>query len=287
MGFALAKPAEVLGAEPYMHELVAGIERVLVPRGGSLLLRIVPTAAEVAATIRRWAEGGLVDAVVLIDLVPHDPIVDLVRDLAIPAVVSGDPETAGGLTTVWSQDDLAMETAVEAMLELGHTRIAHLTGPAHMAHTRLRMSAFERLAGRGDAATSIHEGDYTERSGREITLELLRGEHPPTAVIADNDLMAIGALAAAAELEVSVPSQLSILAWDDSPLCQLSEPPLSAMSHDVQTIGELIAIAVLDAEAGRASESIRAPRAEFVARGSTTAPPVTEASASVLGKIQT
>ncbi|UOE44836.1 LacI family DNA-binding transcriptional regulator [Agromyces larvae] len=277
VGFALAKPAEVLGAEPYMHELIAGIERVLLPRSASLLLRIVSSPSGVADTIRRWSADGLVDAVILMDLEPDDAAVALVRELAIPAVVSGDPDTAAGLSTVWSQDDLVMDAAVDAMLRLGHRRLAQLTGPGRMAHTRLRLAAFERAARAAGAEAVAREGDYSERSGRELALELLRDEQPPTAIVADNDLMAIGALAAARELGVEVPAQLSIVAWDDSPLCQLSSPPLSAMSHDVQTIGELIAEVALEAIDGEPARVVRAPVAEFVARGSTASPPIPSA----------
>ncbi|QAY74953.1 LacI family transcriptional regulator [Agromyces protaetiae] len=263
-----------------MHELVAGIERVLVPQGGSVLLRIVPSAAEVQATIRRWADGGLVDAVILMDLEPGDPAVALVRELGMPAVVSGDLDTASGLSSVWSQDELVMDAAVEAMLRLGHTRIAHLSGPERMAHTRLRRAAFERAAAAAGAKTAVREGDYSERSGRELAAELLRenAEERPTAIVADNDVMAIGALEAAREAGLDVPADVSIVAWDDSALCQLSQPALSAMSHDVQTIGELLATAALAAVAGEAPGAVRAPVAAFVARGSTAAAPVAAAA---------
>lgn len=111
------------------------------------------------------------------------------------------------------------------------------------------------------------EGDYSYESGRAAMAELIGGA--PTAVVCDNDLMALAVLAELAERGVAVPQDISVVAWDDSALCQLAVPPLSAMSHDVGRIGELAARALLDALAGAEPAVHEAPAAQFVERGST------------------
>lgn len=271
-GLALARASEILGAEPFFHELIAGVERSLMPHGLSLLLQVVPTPLDAARTIERWHRAGLVEAIALIDLLPDDPRVDLVQRFGIPAVVIGDPQTAKGLPTVWAEDDLAMREAVSVLAGLGHSRIAHVSGPASLAHTGIRRSAFHAAAVERGLEPLEVEGDYSQRSGAEATATLLRRPEPPTAIVADNDLMALGALTAATESGCRVPTDLSILAWDDSALCQLSVPTLSAMSHDVQGIGALVGTALLDALAERPARVVTAPRASFVLRESTAAP---------------
>ncbi len=82
----------------------------------------------------------------------------------------------------------------------------------------------------------------------------------------DNDLMALGGLRAAREAEVPVPVGLSLIAWDDSPLCQLSDPPVSALSHDVQAAGELAVRAVLSVLHGGERVVLEAPGARLVVR---------------------
>ena len=67
--------------------------------------------------------------------------------------------------------------------------------------------------------------------------QLLTGSRVPTAVVYDNDLMAIGGLAAAKELGVAVPDQLSVIAWDDTAVARLATPPLSVVTVDVHGLG--------------------------------------------------
>ncbi|QEO16149.1 LacI family transcriptional regulator [Agromyces intestinalis] len=272
MGLVLARSAEILGDEPYFHEFVAGAERVLRPLGRSILLHVLPTRREELDCYRRWARDGHVEAVVLVDLSPADRRVSLVRELGLPAVAIGDAASGGGLDTVWTQDDLAMRSAVEYLAGLDHTRLAHVSGPALFSHTLIRTEAFDDAVAELGLTGRRIASDYSERSGYQATLDLLVGDAPPTAIVFDNDLMALGGLSAARDLDLEVPRDLSLLAWDDSALCQLSEPPLSAMSHDVQQIGELAARAVLAMLAGDEPELLRAEPAVVVPRGTTAVP---------------
>lgn len=272
IGLVLARQAQILGDEPYFHELVAGAERILRPLNRSVLLHVLPTRDEEMACYRRWAKDGHVAGVLLVDLSPSDPRIDLVRDLNLPAVAISDPSAGGGLETVWTQDDIAMSDAVSYLADLGHDRIAHVSGPLAMAHTLIRNESLDRAAELRGVSVIRIESDYAERAGFEAVKLLLREEEPPTAVIFDNDLLALGGLRAAREQEVSVPDSLSLLAWDDSALCQLAMPSLSAMSHDVQRVGELAAAGILRAMAGEPPLVIRAAHAAVVQRESTSPP---------------
>lgn len=269
IGFPIVKPTAVLGAEPYTHELISGMARQLIPQGASLLVRVVASNQELGATLRDWAIDGSVDGVILMDLAPDDPVVRLLHELRLPVVVSGDPDTTRGLATVWSQDDVAMRSAVTAMARAGHVRLGHLTGPTSMAHTVVRSRVFEQCVDEGGLSSAHAEGDYTEQSGYEAATALLSSNRPVTAIIADNDLMAIGALAAATHLGLRVPEDVSIVAWDDSELCRTTSPQLSAMTHDIPGVGELLARMILDSIAGAAPTVARPAAAEYLPRGST------------------
>lgn len=269
IGLVLARPAEVLGDEPYFHELVAGAERVLRPLGRAVLMHVLPTREEEMACYERWASDGHVAGVLLVDLSPGDPRIELVRALKLPAVAISDPVSGGGLETVWTEDDLAMADAVRYLAGLGHTRIAHVSGPSTMAHTLLRNASFDATATDLGLERVRIECDYSERSGFEAVQALAKAPESPTAIVFDNDLMAIGGLRSAEALDILVPDQLSLLAWDDSALCQLATPPLSAMSHDVQGVGELAAKSIVNAIDGRPAGMVRADRAALVQRSTT------------------
>ncbi|MDR1294337.1 MAG: substrate-binding domain-containing protein [Bifidobacteriaceae bacterium] len=268
VGLALVRDAEVLGAEPFFPEFIAGMEQILVPRGICVLLQVVATVGQAGERIRAWVRDQQVQAVILIDLLPGDERVTLVKDLGIPAVAISDPETADGLATVWLQDDVAMRTLVGALAATGHEHIGHVCGPAEMAHTILRGRVFAEAAAECGLRTTSFGGDYSWAAGERAIVDLAGLEDRPTALVFDNDVMALGALSQAAQLGLNVPADLSLVAWDDSAQCQLASPPLSAVSHDVQASGVLAAETLVDVLAGGAPGVVRATPAELISRGS-------------------
>lgn len=270
VGLALVRDAEVLGTEPFFHEFIAGIERVLVPLGVPVLLQVVATVPQAAERMRAWARYGQVQGVILIDLLPGDERVALVKESGLPCVVIGDPETAGGLPAVWTQDDVAMRDVVAALVAAGHTHLGHVGGPAQMAHTIIRRRTFEAVAAEQGVRTTTFDGDYSEGAGVRALDALAAMADRPTALVFDNDVMALGALHEAGRRGLAVPADLSLVAWDDSALCQLAEPPLSAVGHDIQELGELVGNALAEALAEDAPPAdgrvVRAAPARLVVR---------------------
>jgi len=116
------------------------------------------------------------------------------------------------------------------------------------------------------------EGDYTAESGATATQQLLGQPDAPTAIMYDNDVMALAGIEVARNRGIEVPDALSILAWDDSHLCRLATPPLSAMSHDVNAQGMLAARLLLDVLDGNQPVDTVIPKPVFLQRGSTAAP---------------
>ncbi|ROS54505.1 LacI family DNA-binding transcriptional regulator [Frigoribacterium sp. PhB24] len=285
IGLTLVRPSEIYGAEPYFHELTAGLDRVVRPRGHAVLLRVLPDRDAELELCRRWSAEGVVDAVVLVDLSVDDPRVSLVSELGLPAISVSSPTISNGLPAVWTNDDVAVQEAVEALASLGHVRLAHVSGPLRLAHSVARRDTFVSVCDdRGLTAATV-TGDYSFESGERALAALLDGPVDsddqavegapagPTAVVFDNDLMALGGLAEARRLGLNVPGDLSIVAWDDSAQCQLSEPALSALSHDVQRIGEMVGETVLAVLDGERPPTLEAPPIVFVPRA-TTGPPV-------------
>lgn len=110
-----------------------------------------------------------------------------------------------------------------------------------------------------------------ERCG--FARRLLSSGERPTAIIYDNDVMPIAGLGVAHEMGLSVPRDVSIVAWDDSPLCQLVHPALTALSRDIPGYGALAARQSLSVIARKTVESVQDKAPHLVTRGSTAAPP--------------
>ena len=272
VGLALRRPASTLGVEPFFMELVSGLEAELSTRSYALMLQMVPEEDDAAAEIevyRQWWIEGRVDGVLLCDVRADDPRVAAVWEIGLPAVVIGPPESGGPLASLWSDDAVSVGEAVSHLTGLGHRRIARVAGIPGLAHTGARTRAFAE-AGVSEAVTVWT--DYTGEAGARATRELLQRPEPPTAIVYDNDIMAIAGLAAAQELGFAVPSDLSIVAWDDSPICGLVHPPLTALTRDIAAHGAHAARLLMTVIAGDGVQNSLDEPARLIARGSTTVP---------------
>lgn len=270
VGLVLARPARMLTLEPFFTEFIAGIEMELAEHRIALLLQVVEDHAAELATYRRWWQARRVDGIFLVDLCVADERAEALAEGGMPAVVVGGPEGVEGLTSVWTDDATAMTAAVEYLFALGHRRIARVGGPPELQHTRVRTRAFRAVTTRlGIRDAPVADTDFTDEVGASATRALLAGEDRPTAIVYDNDVMAVAGLGVAGELGMRVPEELSLLAWDDSVLCRLTHPSLSAMGHDVPAYGAHATRRLLEIVAGGEPGSFPDATPVLTPRGST------------------
>jgi len=117
---------------------------------------------------------------------------------------------------------------------------------------------------------------FRSEEGARATRRLRSSAARPTAVIYDNDVMAIAGLSVAQEMGLTVPGDLSIVAWDDSPLCRLVHPPLTALGRDIPAYGAHAARQLLAVIAGEPAAVVQDETAHLTPRGSTAPPRTTE-----------
>ena len=145
--------------------------------------------------------------------------------------------------------------AVEHLVSLGHRRIACLSGPAKFAISRARAAGWrDALADAGIAIREdwLLEGDFSAATGHELTRRLLaRGDI--TAIFASNDLLAMGALRAAAELGIAVPQRLSVIGFDGIDLGAYTYPALTTVGFPIRAMGEMAAQILIERIAGSSS----------------------------------
>jgi DNA-binding LacI/PurR family transcriptional regulator len=280
VGMALRRPARTLGVEPFFMELISGVEAELSARSYALTLQVVTDQAAELAVYRRWWGERRVDGVLVCDVRINDPRIAVLEELALPTVVLGAPTASQTQVNVWSDDAAAIVEAVEYLAALGHRRIGRVGGLPELLHTAIRTDAFAAACRQtGVEAAITISSDYTGEDGARATRRLLSSGERPTAIIYDNDIMAIAGLGVAHEMGLSVPRDVSLVAWDDSPLCQLVHPALTALSRDIPGYGALAARQLLSVIAGEPVESVQDEASHLVARGSTAAPALREAVA--------
>jgi len=120
----------------------------------------------------------------------------------------------------------------------------------------LRREAFEASAATAGLAAFSVEADYTAEHGAQATTGLLGSAEPPTAILYDSDVMAAAGLGVAQRMGVSVPSGVSVISWDDSALCELMHPALTALHRDIAGAGSTAARMLRDLAAGGHPESV-------------------------------
>jgi DNA-binding LacI/PurR family transcriptional regulator len=276
LGLVLSRSPELLAADPFFPHFVAGVETVLAERGYALVLQVVGDDRRAEAdSYRRLAREGRVDGVFLIDLRRHDPRVQLLVELGLPAVAVGPP--AGGSPMPWVavEDRHGVEQAVAHLVELGHTRIAHVAGCPGYIHSASRRTAWRRaLRQAGLAPGQVVAGDFTGPGGAKATRQLLDQPDPPTAIVYSNDLMAIAGMGVALEGGLDVPSELSVVGFDDVPLAAHVAPPLTTVRQDALAWGQAAASTLVAVVERRPVPSIQLELPRLIVRGST-APPRT------------
>ena len=191
-------------------------------------------------------------------------------ELGLPAVVVGGPIDGGRLPAVWHDESSPVVEVVRYLAALGHTRIARVAGLGEFDHTVRRTRAFEEVTRELGLVGQVVETDYTPESGARATRRLLSQPEPPTGIVFDSDVLAVTGLGVAHQMGFSVPDDVSIVAWDDSLICQVVHPPLTAMTRDIPRYGAAVArrlLAEIDGDGGGDVEAGRA--AELVPRGST------------------
>lgn len=276
IGLALHRPAaSTLGTEPFLLELINGVEAELSPLSYAVLMQMVDDHTAEIDLYRRWWCESRVDGVLLWDVRNADARIAALQKLGLPAVVIGPPGGNGTMASIWSDDAASTVEAVEHLAALGHRRIARVGGPPDLAHTTIRMAAFADTCDRLQLAAANVYTDYTGEAGARATRGLLSQGARPTALIYDNDIMAIAGLAVAQQIGLSVPEDLSVVVWDDSPICRLVHPPLTAFSRNIRAYGIQSARLLLAAIAAEPVDQPHVEPAHLTRRGSTARAPTT------------
>jgi DNA-binding LacI/PurR family transcriptional regulator len=250
-GLIIDRPARTLGIEPFFMLLVAGIQAELTRQRVTLLFTMAEDQDAEIEMYRQWWAQRRVDGVFVVDLQVNDRRIAVLEELHMPAVVVGTPRGAGGLPAVWQDDRAGIEAVVSHLAGLGHTRIARVGGFERYWHSKLRSEAFAELAAKAGVDALSVEADYTAEHGAQATRGLLGSAQPPTAILYDNDVMAAAGLGVAQRLGVDVPGGLSIVSWDDSALCEVIHPSVTALRRDIPAAGSQAARMLQEMAAGR------------------------------------
>jgi len=273
LGLVLARDPDIIAGDPFFPAFISGIESVLAPAGQALVLSMVETEDAEERSYRQLADHGRVDGVIISDLRAGDSRIALVGELGLRAVTLGTPDVASPFPAITVDDAAGIRASVSHLVSLGHTRIAHIGGPATMLHGSRRRDSFQlamREFGLPDDITV--ETDFSAANGAEATRQLLGRSTPPTAIVYANDPMAIAGLGIARRAGLDVPGDLSITGFDGSDMGRYVHPTLTTVSTTARQWGVTAAASLLRLIDGDEVADVDLEPAQLVVRDST-APP--------------
>ena len=185
VGLVMRRPPELLGADPFFPQFLAGVETTLAERGSALVLQVVDDDDEAeASSYRRLASQGRVDGVFLNDMLVDDHRFALLAGLGLPAVAVGRPIGPCPFPVVTVDDRQGVAETVQHLLELGHRRIAFVGGTKGYVHSTSRRTAWRQtLEAAGVAPGPELVADFTGPGGAAATRTLLELADPPSAIV--------------------------------------------------------------------------------------------------------
>jgi LacI family transcriptional regulator len=194
----------------------------------------------------------------------------------LPAVLVNRHELLG-LPSVTVDDEAGSAVGTEHLLSLGHRHIGHVAGPQNSDTGRRRQAGYRRAlqaAGIEPPGDWMVEASYDEAGGELAASRLLRSAPRPTALFVANIRAAIGALAAARRLGLSVPHDVSLVGFHDAPVAMYLDPELTTVKMPLREMGSAAVDSLLALLDGRSVDDVRvATPPELVVRGSTAPPP--------------
>ncbi|WP_022902051.1 LacI family DNA-binding transcriptional regulator [Humibacter albus] len=252
---------------PVFFDVVRGAERAAANAGYTLLVAESQESGErEAAATERVAPS--VDGIVLGATRLGD---DQIRALAETKPVVVINRAVSGVDDIVPDLATGIDEALDHLAELGHTALAYLSGPSQSWMSRARWQLLiERAAARGMTIVEIGPSSPTIEGGREVFARVATSG--VTAVLAYNDLMAIGVLRAAREQKVDVPRSLSVVGFDDIFGSDFTSPALTTVRSPLDLVGEFAVQRVLDrveAREGTAGEGGATLSTTLVVRDST------------------
>ncbi len=270
---------------PFFTEVVGGISDAALSRDYRALIN---TGERTVAGEQVATETLLqlrTDGIILVGTVVGASLIDRVG-AETPTVLASRASRSKVVDSVVTDDDMGAQLAVDHLVGLGHRRIAHITG-GRGAGARTRRRGYERAMSRHGLTALVADGDYTEAGGIAGVDLLFSGRSRPTAVVAANDLNAIGVLQALAARGVSVPDEVSVVGYDDTFLAALEHIGLTSVHQERAVMGRTAVELLVERIDGGRSEARHVVLEPGLTIRTTTAPPPPTSSSGAPGAVPT
>jgi LacI family transcriptional regulator len=258
-------------SNPLIATITSGAESVLRSAGYSMLLMNSENNPELDAAHIRFFQARRVDGMILSLASERRPeTLEVLAHVDVPIImIDRDVPTELRASIVRNDHRAGMRAAVDHLLDLGHRRVALITGALDLWPVRERIAGMtEAVAARGikDETTSL-VGSLSAEHGEKSTEQLLAMRPRPTAIVAGGNQVLAGCVRALVRNGISVPDDISLVTCDEVDLSELHDPPIASVARDTLLLGRTAAELLLERLAGGEPRTVLLPTT-FTARPS-------------------
>ncbi len=242
-------------SDPFFSEFIAGIGNEAANHEYDLLVSThAPNSDGERKIYQRAATGAWVDGLIVVRTREEDSRIQLLSQHNFPFVAFGRTDDAYDFPFVDEDSEAGMQALVQHFIDRGHQHIAFISPPSGLMFGRYRLKGFLDTMANNNLpvpAGWIVEGDMTQRNGSELTDQMLALTPRPTAILAGNDLMALGVMSRLQQLGFIVGEDIAVGGFDDIPLVEHTHPPLTTIHQPIYEIGRRTCAMLIDIINGR------------------------------------
>ncbi len=215
--------------------------------------------------LERQVEGAIFTGLRL-----DDPYLDKIQKAPFPIVIVDTEIEGDNIYCVTSDNYGGVLKAMQYLWDLGHERIAFISGHEHAQVSQIRLKAYQQfMKDKGVYEEHlVFPGDFTRQSGFRAALQILASKTDPTAVLVASDLMALGAIQAFKRAGLHIPRDISVVGIDNILACEYIEPPLTTIGQNPLRMGEAAVKTVLGALKYKKKQRRIALEMDLIVRGS-------------------
>lgn len=226
--------------EPFFAELASAVEDEADRHGYTIFMSSTRSDRQREIASLNRLHDRHVDGLIMMTNTPDDGTLAALIGRRRNVVLIDEDIPGVSVPRVFVENALGAYKATRYLIDAGHQRIAYIGGPAGLYSVEERRAGFLKAMAEADLKVRkehLAGGSFAPDFARKATLEFLKTRSPPTAIFGSSDYLAIGIMQGLKQAGISIPSQMSVIGFDDMPLTELFNPPLTAIRQPIEALG--------------------------------------------------
>lgn len=241
IGLVMPSSTDVVFQNPFFPTVLTGLSEGAHSKQYALHMTTGKTEDEIFDGVVAMVQGGRVDGAILLYSKVEDRVIAYLKERNFPFVVIGKPFKDDENTNYVDNDNFkAGKEVTEHLIQLGHDKIGFIGGNLDLVVTVERLLGYEKALRNSGIELEdkyIVNDEFLRESGQDAVEVLLSLEHPPTAMVVADDLMALGVLNKLDEMGITVPQDVSIVSFNNVLIAEMARPPLTSVDINIFELG--------------------------------------------------